>query len=392
MCGAPGAVGTRQHAAGWFKCRYCGGPSPIEGAGAAVIEGPGGRVICVSRPGHTRVQVRPGGLVPIELVMQALIFTELVLAGLLWLAGQLHPSVRAVLTPILYVLLVAGLAAGVVAARTEQVLEIGPGGVRAFLLAFGRRFHDRRGAAGAARSVARSFRLGLGLGQTDDAQFVQKCVSDGLAEAEQARSGAAEPRPCPGCGARVSEGLVSADGLSACAYCGSALVQARDALRLDPVSLPPLPMAAATAEPAQGRRQGDATEFALSSFASRNPLSALVVALFFAIPCVGAMGLGGALAWSELTHVPATRLLLVAFCLALAVGGLFGIAYVYWAHHLVSVSRYAVRYELHLFGVRLREAALPLVRLIEVGYTLDDTRITWPRRSATPTSGTSGTR
>jgi hypothetical protein len=375
VCGAPGTTSPRQLAAGWFRCRFCGSPSPLEGAGASVVEGPGGRVICVSRPGHTRIQVRPGGFVPIELVVQALVFTELVLAGLLWLAGQLHPSVRAVLTPILYVLLVGGLAAGVITARTEQVLQIEPGGVRAFLLAFGRRFHQRSGSSEAARSVARSFRLGLGLGQTEDAQFVGKCVSDGLAEAEMARSNGVDLAPCPGCGARTGDGPVSAEGMVACAYCGSALVQGRDALRLGPVSLPPLPMAAALAEPAEGRRQGDATVFALPSFASRHPTAALVVAVLFPVPCVGGLGVGGALAWSDLAYLPATRLLLVAFCLALALAGLFGIAYVYWARHTVSVSRFAVRYALHLFGVRLHEAALPLVRLVEVSGALDDSHV-----------------
>jgi hypothetical protein len=368
-------VGPRQLAAGWFKCGFCGSPSPIEGGGAAVIEGPGGRVICVSRPGHTRIQVRPGGFVPIELVVQALVFTEIVLAGLLWLAGQLHPSVRAVLAPILYTLLVAALAAGVVAARTEQVLEIERGGVRAFLLAFGRRFHERAGTSGAARSVARSFRLGLGLGQTEDAQFVEKCVNDGLAEAETARSNAVDLSACPGCGARRTHAPASAEGLSACIYCGSALVQGREALHLGPVSLPPLPMAAALAEPAEGSRQGDATVFALPSVATRHPTAALVVAVLFAVPCMGGLGVGGALAWSDLAYLPATRLVLVVFCLALTLAGLFGIAYVYWARHTVSVSRFAVRYELHLFGWQVREAALPLVRLVEVTAGLDESHV-----------------
>jgi hypothetical protein len=381
VCGAPGTVGPRQLAAGWFKCRFCGSPSSLEGGGASAIEGPGGRVICVSRPGHTRIQVRPGGFVPIELVVQALVFTELVLAGLLWLAGQLHPSVRAVLAPILYVLLVGGLAAGVVAARTEQVLEIEPGGVRAFLLAFGRRFHQRTGSSGAAHSVARAFRLALGLGQSEDARFVEKCVRDGIAEAFEAEASWSARPPCPGCGARGREEPALPDGVSACAYCGSALVHAREALRLDPVSLPPLPMAAATAEPGEGRRVGDATVFTLPSFASRHPTAAIVVAILFAVPCTGGLGLGALLAWSDLSALPATRLLLVVFCLGLALAGLFGIAHVYWAEHTVSVSRYAVRHELHLFGMRVRQAALPLVRLTEATCALDDTHVTLQLKS-----------
>ena len=283
-CGAGNPLTSWAAEHGWFRCRHCESPGPVPGAGDFAIDGPEGNVTRVIRPGSSEFEIKRGFVLPLPRGLLGLAIADIVVTAVIVLLARLAPDAPEWIAIALYCSLGIGVALVMLGYYSKQRLELKENSIEAWWVTCGKAWHHRKmhtqrfeASVRTARPrgvvlSSRSRTIIVRLGNETSAQWLE-CEIARAVQDTRASQNTDAAIACPGCGGPCRQRTSAPQGrrcrMSAlpnrtCADCR----RHRNA-----ASSAPSPRRATfdgLVAPA-GEKEGDAMQWRISSWASRNP-------------------------------------------------------------------------------------------------------------------------